>query len=574
MKSTMSRLFSYIKPFVPAVLASLALAGLISASELVRPYIIEIVIDEYIMDPGSRHNIYALGALYFGGAFFGAAFQYWQEYLLNLTGQKIIHNIRMDAFRCLAYMPFSFFDRNSSGRLLTRVTSDIEALNELYSGVIVSLVKDAIMLAGIVAVMLRLNFKLALVSFCIVPIIVIVTLAYNKRAKKNFSYVRTLFGTINGFLAENISGMRLVQTFNRQKEKFAEFTPLNEEYNKASVFSVMLNALFKPSSELINALAISIIIWYAAGGVLGGTLEIGVLYAFITYIKKFFGPINDLADKYGSIQTGMVSAERIFELLAQEEQTEDISAGLALPKARGEIEFRGVWFAYNDEDWVLRDVSFHVRPGETVAFVGHTGSGKTTIVSLLGRFYEVQKGEILLDGVNIKKYRLPDLRKNIAIVMQDVFLFATDIKSNIRLNNNALSDRDVEAAAEFVNAADFIRGLPGGFEEKVTERGATLSTGQRQLLNFARAVAFQPAIIILDEATSSIDTENEAVIQQSLRKISGSHTSLVIAHRLSTVEKADNIIVISRGEVQETGSHQELLRKNGAYRQLYDMQFT
>jgi ATP-binding cassette subfamily B protein len=573
MNRTLVRLAAYIAPSAKGIWGALGLAGLISGAELLNPYIMEQIIDRYLPDPQGGYNIYLLGGLYCLTAGLAALCQYAQAWILNRAGQGIIHHIRMDAFRCLAHMPFSFFDQHASGRLLTRVTSDMEALSELCSNVVVSLVKDILLLAGIVVVMLRLHLPLALVSFSILPLMALVTVLYNKRAKGNFKEVRALFGAINGFLAENLSGMRLVQAFNRQKEKFAEFKTLNDAYNKASVFGVFLNALFKPGAEWMNALAISILVWYAAGDALGGRLEIGVLYAFITYIKKFFGPINDLADKYSAIQTGIVSAERVFELLGREGEAEPMGRGLPLPRAVGDIEFRNVWFAYTEGDWVLKNISFRVAPGQTLALVGHTGSGKTTIVSLLSRFYLVQKGEILLDGKNINAYRLEDLRKNIGVVLQDVFLFASDIRANIRLNSREISDAAVEAAADFVNAGPFIRALPKGFDQPVTERGATFSAGQRQLLNLARVAAFRPPVLVLDEATANIDTENEAILQASLEKIAGQHTTVVIAHRLSTVARADRILVLNKGEIAEAGRHQDLIRQNGTYRRLYETQF-
>ncbi len=567
------RILTYFKPYWHLVALSALFALLINAAELANPYIMKIAIDDYISGGNPHLSIELLGFYYLAAVITGAVFNYSQTYLLNALVQKIMLNIRVQLFAHIQKMPLRFFDRNSSGRLLTRVTNDVEALNEMYSGVLIAFFKDFFMLAGIVIVMIRMNFKLALVSFAVLPIIVVVTYLYNIKARWNFKRVRQLIAQINGFFAENIAGMKLVQIFHRESEKFAEFSTLNKEYNKASLFEVVLTAVFKPSAELINSLAISILIWYCTPGIFGSTLEIGVLFAFITYVKKFFSPINDLADKYNVIMAGSVAADRIFELLDTQEGKEDLEAGLDLKEIRGAIEFCNVWFSYNDRDWVLKDVSFRVNPGETVAFVGPTGSGKSTIINLIGRFYEIQKGEILLDGVNIKEIKLSVLRRLIAVVMQDVFLFSGDIRSNICLNNQEIADAEVVKAARYVNASEFIEGLPQQYREEVKERGCTLSAGQRQLLSFARAIVFNPAILVLDEATANIDTETELIIQDSLKKVSQGRTTLVIAHRLSTIKDADTIIVIHKGRIREMGNHGQLLEQGGIYKGLYDMQF-
>jgi len=565
-------MLAYFKTALPLLILSMSLALIIILADLINPYITKIIIDDYIAKKDAGVNIYLLGGIYFLCSILGAALMYVQVNLLNYMGQKIIHKIRMQVFTHVQSMSLKFFDRNSTGSILTRVTNDVEAISELYSGVIIDLFKDIFMILGIVGAMLFMNWRIALVNFCVLPVIVVITMLFNIKAKANFRWVRSLIARINAFFAENISGMKLVQIFNRQQEKFGEYKKINDEYNKASVTQVRLNAIFRPSSEFINSLVISVLIWFCAGDILKGVLDFGVLYAFITYSKKFFNPINDLADKYTTIQSGRVSAERIFELLDNKEFSEDITAGKQIPAIKGEIEFKNVWFAYIDEDYVLKDVSFKINAGETVAFVGATGSGKSTIINLMGRFYDIQKGEILLDGVNIKEYRLDELRKSIAVVMQDVFLFAGDIKSNIRLNNPNITDSQVEDAAQYVNADSFIQDLRQKYDEPVTERGSTLSAGQRQLLSFARAVAFNPPLLVLDEATANIDTENEQIIQESLKKISKNRTTVIIAHRLSTIKNADNIIVIHHGEIREMGKHDELLQQDGIYRKLYEIQ--
>jgi ATP-binding cassette subfamily B protein len=598
-KNKYIRLLGYFKPFIHLVVISILLALLINVSELASPYIMKIAIDDYIMGKNMKTGIEVLGIAYVAAVIGGAVFNYIQVYILNYTGQGIMNNIRIELFSHIQNLPLSFFDRNSSGRIMTRVTNDVEALNELFSGVLVALFKDIFMLIGIVAIMMELNMQLALISFSVIPIIIIVTVLYNGKARWNYKRVRQLIARINGFLAENFSGMKLVQIFNREKEKFEEFKKLNDEYNKASIFEVVLMSIFRPAAELINSLAISLLIWYCIPGVFNSAIEIGVLFAFITYVKKFFGPINDLTDTYNVVLSGIVSADRIFELIDNCEGLEDLDEGMPLSDVKGEIEFRNVWFSYSSREeagtkngasrqggdlqnesgsgdnaeWVLKDVSFRIKPGETAAFVGATGSGKSTIINLIGRFYEIQKGEILLDGINIKDVRLRDLRRHIAVVMQDVFLFSGDIQSNIRLNSKEIEPDEVEKAAQYVNADSFIKDFPDGYHEEVKERGCTLSSGQRQMISFARAIAFNPSILVLDEATSTIDTETEKIIQESLHKVSKDRTTLIIAHRLSTIKDADKIIVIHKGRIREMGRHEELLAKDGIYKNLYDMQY-
>ncbi len=572
-RHNMLRLLAYFKPYVGWVILGIILAFVLNVAELANPYIMKIVIDDYIVGGNRSVSIVALGLAYLGAVLIGAVCSFIQVVLLNSIGQKIMHTIRVELFSHIQRMPLSFFDRNSSGRIVTRMTNDVEALSELFSGVLVALFRDIIMLIGIVVVMVELNVKLTLVSMCVIPIIIVVAYLYNMKAKPNFRRVRALVARINGFFAENIQGMKLVQVFHREKEKYQEFEKLNDEYNKASILEVILVALFRPSAELINNLAITILIWVCTPGIFNGVVEIGVLYAFITYVKRFFGPINDLVDKYNVIQSGSVAAERIFEILDNNEGLENLDEGMELKEVRGEIEFKNVWFSYNNKDWVLKDISFKINPGETVAFVGATGSGKSTIINLMGRFYEIQKGEILLDGINIRDIKLRDLRRCIAVVMQDVFLFSGDIKSNIRLNSTEISDEDVIKAAKYANAHEFIQSLPDKYDEEVKERGCTLSAGQRQLISFARAIAYNPSILVLDEATANIDTETEKIIQESLERISKDRTTVVIAHRLSTIQKADKIIVLHKGRIREMGKHDELLKLGGIYKNLYDMQF-
>ncbi|MGE5592552.1 MAG: ABC transporter ATP-binding protein [Betaproteobacteria bacterium] len=508
-----------------------------------------------------------------GAMILGFVLNYVQVYILQYTGQKIIFNMRVEIFRHLQGLSLAFFDKNPVGRLVTRVTNDTEALNEMYTSVLVNLFKDLFLLVGIVVVMLRMNLELALVSLATVPIILGVTVLFRVKAREAYRLVRTRLARINATLAENISGMRIIQIFGREKKKYEEFDSINRDYLAANMRELQVYAIFRPAMDLVSSLALALLVWYGGGRVLAGKLEFGVLYAFINYIQQFFRPINDLTDKYNIMQSAMAASERIFMLLDTDAREPDPAKPVSLGRPRGGIEFQNVWFAYNGEDWVLKDVSFKVEPGETCAFVGATGAGKTSIISLIGRMYEVSRGRILIDGVDIRDIPRHELRRYIGVVQQDVFLFTGDIESNIRLNNTEISENDVQEAARHVNADVFIRRLPGGYRAEVKERGVTLSAGQRQLLAFARALAFDPAILVLDEATANIDTETEALIQDALAKLVRGRTTLVVAHRLSTIQNADKIIVIHKGRVREVGTHQELLAKRGIYYQLYLLQY-
>jgi len=534
-KANVGRLLSYFIPHIPLIILAVVIAFLINATVLLKPDILRRIIDDYLI-PGNfdRSAVNALGFWFFALIAGGALLNYLQQILLNYVGQSIMHKLRTDLFNKIQIMGMPFFDRFSSGRLLTRVTNDVEALNELFSGVLINLFRDVVMIAGLVYTMFSLSPKLAVAGVSSVPLIVLVAVIYRKAARKNFIAMKSIIGRINGFLAENITGMKIVQIFHREKQKFDEFSKIEKEYFKSSLREVILNSLGRPVVEVINNLTISALIWVCAGDILRGAFEYGILYAFISYVREFFQPINEIADKYTSLQSAVVSSERIFEIMDIKNDAEDLSSGISCGKLTGEIEFKNVWFAYEGENWVLKDVSFHIRPGESVAFVGSTGSGKTTIISLMARFYDIQKGEILIDGVNIKNYRLADLRKNIAVVLQDVFLFTGDIAYNIRLNNRELTDSDVMNAIETACAAPFVKSFPNGINTEVKERGCTFSAGQRQLLSLARAVAFDPSVLILDEATANIDTETEELIQSSMGKVSSGRTSIFIAHRLST----------------------------------------
>lgn len=571
-KANVGRLLSYFIPHIPLIILAVVVAFLINAAVLLRPDILRRIIDDYLI-PGNFNEsaVNALGIFFFALISGGALLNYLQHILLNYVGQSIMHRLRTDLFNKIQRMGMPFFDRFSSGRLLTRVTNDVEALNELFSGVLINLFRDVVMIAGIVYAMFSLSPKLAVVGVSTVPLIMLVAVIYRKAARKNFIKMKSIIGRINGFLAENITGMKIVQIFHREKQKFDEFSKIEKEYFRSSLREVILNSLGRPVVEVINNLTISALIWVCAGDILRGAFEYGVLYAFISYVREFFQPINEIADKYTSLQSAVVSSERIFEIMDIKSDVEDLASGIPCGKTAGEIEFKNVWFAYEGENWVLKDVSFHIRPGESVAFVGSTGSGKTTIINLMARFYDIQKGEILIDGVNIEKYRLADLRRNIAVVLQDVFLFTGDIAYNIRLNNRKLTDSDVMNAIETACAAPFVRSLSDGINTEVKERGCTFSAGQRQLLSLARAVAFNPSVLILDEATASIDTETEELIQRSMSEVSSGRTSIFIAHRLSTIRQANCIYVLDHGRIVEKGDHDTLMNKNGIYRHLIEL---
>lgn len=498
---------------------------------------------------------------------------YIQVYLLNYTGQKIIYNMRMEIFSHLQKLSLSFFENNPVGRLVTRVTNDTQTLHEMYTGVLVNLFKDIFLLLGIIIIMLKMHTRLALVSFVTLPLIFAATYIFRMKVREAYREVRKKLARINATLNENISGMSIVQIFNQEDKKYKEFEQINDQYYQANMKQLNLFAIFRPSMDLIYSLALALLIWYGGGQVLAGKIQFGVLFAFINYIQQFFRPINDLTEKYNILQAAMASSERIFQLLDREEDIKNPAQPLSLEEPRGRIEFKNVWFAYEKDNWVLKDVSFTIEPGETVAFVGATGAGKTSIISLVSRLYDIQKGQILIDGKDIKKLRKEELRSLIGVVLQDVFLFTGDLKSNIRLNNENIGEEKIREVARYVNADKFIKRLPKGYDHPIQERGATLSAGERQLIAFARALAFDPKILVLDEATANIDTETELLIQDALNKLIQGRTTLVVAHRLSTIQHADKIIVLHKGKIREMGNHQELLNRGGIYYDLYRLQY-
>ncbi len=568
MKRLLKFAAGYRRYFVAAVFLLLASTG----ADLARPYLMSVAIDKYIKkdDVASLNNIGVIFLLLIAGSF---VFNLLQTYVLSYAGQSIIYNIRQLLFSHLQKMPLSFFDKNPVGRLVTRVTNDTETLNDMYTNVLVTLLRDFAVLIGTIIFMFRMKASLTFVALAVMPVVILLTIFFRVRIRKVYRNVRVALAKINSAISENISGMRIIQMFSREKENYDRFNDTGKEYYKAAMNEVVTFGLFRPIIEMLASFAMALLIWFGGMDVIKGAIEFGVLYAFVNYIGMMFQPINDLAEKYNILQSSMAASERIFLIMDTPEEEDGGKRPMDANTQSGGIEFRNVWFAYNEEDWVLKDVSFKVPPGQTVAIVGATGAGKTSIISLLSRLYEIQKGEILIDGVNIKDMSKDDLRRSIGVVLQDVFLFSGKLKDNIRLNEKNISDEKIREVAEYVNADGFISKLPSGYDEEVMERGSTFSAGQRQLLAFARALAFDPAVLVLDEATSNIDTETELLIQDALAKLTRNRTNIVIAHRLSTIQHADNIIVLHKGRVRESGNHQELLARKGMYYSLYLLQY-
>ena len=637
----MRRLLRYLRPYTWQVAIALVAIILKAGADVLSPLLTKIAIDKYLAHvTGTRSaldrwlssspliGIAQIGALYVGLLAFSFGLEFLQTYFMQWTGQKVMFDLRSQIFRHLQHMHIGFYDKNPVGRLVTRVTTDVDALNEMFTAGVVSVFEDVFVLAGIVAIMLHMNWKLALITFAVLPLIAIATKMFRDKVRDSYRRIRVAIARINAFLQEHVSGMVVLQLFNREKRAFKQFSATNALHMDAFKDAIMAHAVYYPVVEILSATAVACVIWFGGNDVIRGTATLGMLVAFMQYAQRFFRPIQDLSEKYNILQSAMASSERIFKLL--DTPVEIASPAVTKkPEGPGHIEFDHVWFAYRnipidtgdghkemggppslgtdgtgtadsrrrpgragapvptwllpakgaqatptvEPDWVLRDVSFTINPGETVAIVGHTGAGKTTMISLLLRFYDVQKGAIRIDGVDIKDIDLIELRRRFGVVLQDPFLFSGTIGGNIRLGTEWIQDQDVERAAEEVNLADFIRTMPRGFNEEVRERGSTLSTGQKQLISFARALAHEPKILVLDEATSSVDTETEFRVRDALSRMVEGRTSLIIAHRLSTVQRADKIIVMHKGQLREMGTHQQLLANRGIYWKLYQLQY-
>jgi ATP-binding cassette, subfamily B, multidrug efflux pump len=569
----MRRLLGYLLPYWRSVLVALAAIITHSVLQLAPPYLTKLVIDEHIAHR-DLNGLIQVAWIYLAVLIASFGLEYVQTWLMQLTGQRIMYDLRMQLYAHLQRLDLAFYDRNPVGRLMTRVTSDVDVLNELFTAGVVAVFGDIFTLVGIMIVMLSMDWQLALASFIVLPLIVVVTQWFRANVRESYRTVRTWVARINAFLQENLTGMATVQLFRREPMNAARFDSINAAHRDANIDSIFYYAVFYPAIELVGALAASIIIWVGGLDVLGNTLTLGVLVAFLQYSARFYRPISDMSEKFNVLQSAMASSERIFTLLDAPVAVTNPNAPVVPRKPlTGHIVFDQVWFAYRDEDWVLKDVSFEVRPGQRIGLVGATGSGKTTIISLLLRFYDVQRGRILVDGHDIRTLDLATLRGLFGLVLQDVHLFSGTLEGNIRLGQPALDAAAVRRAAEAVRASTFIERLPGAYDAPVAERGATLSTGQKQLLSFARALAFDRRVLILDEATSSIDTETEITIRRALEVLMEGRTTIAIAHRLSTIQDMDVILVLHKGVVREWGSHQSLLAARGIYYRLYQLQF-
>lgn len=572
------RLLRYLRPYRKLLFFALALTLALNLLGVLQPKFTQYAIDWYIL-PGKTEGILLLVGLYVGVQLFRFLFAYLQAVLLNTVGQWVMFDIRRELYDKLQHQEIAYYDRNPVGRIMTRLTTDVDALNELFTQGLTDVLGDIVMIVAIVGVMLWMDVRLTMVTLLTVPMLFAATTWFRKGARRGYDMVRTRIARINAFLQEHFAGAQTVQIFNAEKKSLRRFAQINQDYRDANIETIFFYAVFFPLVDFIGAVGIALIIWYGGYRVLQNTpghtvLTLGALVAFIQYSGFLFQPIRDISDKYNVLQSAVVASHRIFKTLDLPIAVTTPEKALRSGRARGVIEFENVWFAYKEDDWVLKDVSFKVEPGQSVALVGHTGSGKTTITNLLMRFYDVQRGRILLDGTDLRDWDLNSLRENFAVVLQDVFLFSGTIESNIRLGRQEISEERVHWAAHEVHADRFIRRLRDEFNAEVRERGAGLSVGQKQLISFARALAFDPALLILDEATSSIDTETEQLIQQAIERVMRDRTSIVVAHRLSTIQRANQIIVLHHGEIREQGTHQQLLANRGLYWMLYKLQYS
>lgn len=572
-KSSTMRLIAYMKPYAHWVIFALLLVLGLTAFDLYRPMLVGDAIDTFGAN-GDYDVIIATAIKYAVVLALSFAFNIAQTWILQKTGQNIILQMRKDLYRHIQSLGSRYFDITPVGKLVTRVTNDVEALNEMYSGILVQLFRNIVKIVGLAGVMLVLDVRLAAISFVLMPLVIGLTVLCQKIARNIYRLYRTRLTDINTFLSEHLSGMKIIQIFGRQERKFEEFHDKNTKLYKAFYREMLMYAVFRPIIYILSILSLMIVLWFGSRNVFDEIISVGTLYIFSNYIRSFFDPIQELAEQFSTLQSSIASAEKIFTVMDEDEFIPEVENPKQPDKITGKIEFDHVWFAYDGENYVLKDVSFVINPGEKVAFVGATGAGKSSILNLIGRYYDIQKGHIYIDGIDIRQLSKKQLRSAIGQMQQDVFIFEGDVAYNIRLNDDDITDAQVKAAAEYVNASHFIEKLPQGYHEPVTERGATFSAGERQLLSFARTLAHNPSILVMDEATANIDTETEILIQEALEKLMDGRTTIMVAHRLSTIQHADCIMVMHKGRICERGTHRELLEQDGIYRKLYELQIS
>ena len=572
-KSSTMRLIAYMKPYAHWVIFALLLVLGLTAFDLYRPMLVGDAIDTFGAN-GDYDVIIATAIKYAVVLALSFAFNIAQTWILQKTGQNIILQMRKDLYRHIQSLGSRYFDITPVGKLVTRVTNDVEALNEMYSGILVQLFRNIVKIVGLAGVMLVLDVRLAAISFVLMPLVIGLTVLCQKIARNIYRLYRTRLTDINTFLSEHLSGMKIIQIFGRQERKFEEFHDKNTKLYKAFYREMLMYAVFRPLIYILSILSLMIVLWFGSRNVFDEIISVGTLYIFSNYIRSFFDPIQELAEQFSTLQSSIASAEKIFTVMDEDEFIPEVENPKQPDKITGKIEFDHVWFAYDGENYVLKDVSFVINPGEKVAFVGATGAGKSSILNLIGRYYDIQKGHIYIDGIDIRQLSKKQLRSAIGQMQQDVFIFEGDVAYNIRLNDDDITDAQVKAAAEYVNASHFIEKLPQGYHEPVTERGATFSAGERQLLSFARTLAHNPSILVMDEATANIDTETEILIQDALEKLMDGRTTIMVAHRLSTIQHADCIMVMHKGRICERGTHRELLEQDGIYRKLYELQIS
>ena len=572
-KSSTMRLIAYMKPYAHWVIFALLLVLGLTAFDLYRPMLVGDAIDTFGAN-GDYDVIIATAIKYAVVLALSFAFNIAQTWILQKTGQNIILQMRKDLYRHIQSLGSRYFDITPVGKLVTRVTNDVEALNEMYSGILVQLFRNIVKIVGLAGVMLVLDVRVAAISFVLMPLVIGLTVLCQKIARNIYRLYRTRLTDINTFLSEHLSGMKIIQIFGRQERKFEEFHDKNTKLYKAFYREMLMYAVFRPLIYILSILSLMIVLWFGSRNVFDEIISVGTLYIFSNYIRSFFDPIQELAEQFSTLQSSIASAEKIFTVMDEDEFIPEVENPKQPDKITGKIEFDHVWFAYDGENYVLKDVSFVINPGEKVAFVGATGAGKSSILNLIGRYYDIQKGHIYIDGIDIRQLSKKQLRSAIGQMQQDVFIFEGDVAYNIRLNDDDITDAQVKAAAEYVNASHFIEKLPQGYHEPVTERGATFSAGERQLLSFARTLAHNPSILVMDEATANIDTETEILIQEALEKLMDGRTTIMVAHRLSTIQHADCIMVMHKGRICERGTHRELLEQDGIYRKLYELQIS